>query len=216
MRHAIKGSRGPCRAAGTGGRGLHPEAASHILGSSQRLGTARARGTNVDRCPHCNARLLPGDVECRSCKFDLISGRMPGEKSSVEQQRTVRLAITAAVSIVLILAGAVALGNLNREPPHHDPPCMAALKAIQPTIKAHPREIPRCDKTPPGPTDCWSLAGVTTAMLPRRDDLWLKLRPTATGFEITCRSDLDGDGEWTLFQANEDVEGLRISRAAVR
>ncbi len=168
------------------------------------------------RCTNCNARLLPGDVECRSCGFDLISGRMPGEKSSVEQKRTLRLGLASAASLLLIFGGAFALGNLNKEPAPETVPCLQALKAIQPIIKAHDRELPSCGKTPPGPTDCWSLAGVSTALLPRRDDLWLSLRPSEEGFEITCRSDVDGDGDWALFQANEHVEGLRISRASVR
>lgn len=170
----------------------------------------------MDRCPKCNARLLPGDVECRNCHYDLISGRMPGEKSSVEQKRTVVLASGSALAVVLILGGAIALGNMQGDPPKADPACIQALNTLQPVVLAHTGDIPACNKTPPGPTDCWSLAGVTTAMLPRRDDLWLKLRRTATGFEITCRSDEDGDGEWTLFQANEDVQGLRISRAEIR
>ena len=170
----------------------------------------------MDRCTNCKARLLPGDVECRACGFDLISGRMPGEKSSQEQKRTLVLAGSAAASLLLIFAGAFALGSLNDEPPPDSVPCLEALHAIQPVVKSHPRELPSCDKTPPGPTDCWSLAGVSTALLPRRDDLWLKLRPSATGFQITCRSDEDGDGDWTLFQANEDVEGLRISKSGVR
>ncbi len=169
----------------------------------------------MDRCTNCNARLLPGDVECRSCGFDLISGRMPGEKSSQEQKRTMILAGSAAASLLLIFAGAFALGNLNKEPPPDSVPCLEALRAIQPIVKAHTGELPRCDKTPPGPTDCWSFAGVSTSLLPRRDDLWLKLRPSASGFQITCRSDEDGDGNWTLFQANEDVEGLRISKPDV-
>lgn len=170
----------------------------------------------MDRCTNCNARLLPGDVQCRSCGLDLISGRLPGEKSSHERKRTVVLAASAAVSLVLIFAGAFVIGGLSEEPTPESVPCLEALHAIQPVVKNHTRELPSCDKTPPGPTDCWSLAGVSTSLLPRRDDLWLKLRPSRTGFQITCRSDEDGDGDWALFQANEDVEGLRISKPGVR
>jgi hypothetical protein len=170
----------------------------------------------VERCTNCNARLLPGDVSCRSCGFDLISGRMPGEKSSQEQKRTMVLAAGAVASLLLIFAGAFAVGNLGKEPPPASVPCLEALALIQPAVVAKGGGDHSCDKTPPGPTDCWSLAGVPTSMLPRRDDMWLKLQPSATGFQITCRSDEDGDGDWALFQATQDVVGLRISRPEVR
>lgn len=174
----------------------------------------------TDRCPDCNARLLPGDVACASCGFDLIMGRKPGERSSRDQARLAVQAGLSAVALLLLFAGAWMLVSASsNQPAEEAEACMRVLQTVQPKVLERSNagvQIPRCGRTPPGPTDCWSLAGVGAADLPRGDDLWLSLKGYSGGFEITCRSDEDGDAQWALFQANEHVQGLRISRAEVR
>ncbi len=174
----------------------------------------------TDRCPDCNTRLLPGDVACESCGFDLIMGRKPGERTARDQARLATQATLSVAALILLFAGAwkaVSVAAVEEVEPAEA--CLRVLETIQPQVKAKLDagvELPRCDRTPPGPSDCWSLAGVSAADLPRGDTMWLKLRGYKDAFEITCRSDEDGDGEWALFQANDEVPGIRISKAEVR
>jgi len=53
------------------------------------------------------------------------------------------------------------------------------------------------------------------ADLPRSQALTLSMKPTAAGFIIRCRADLDGDGDFAKFQANQALDGVRTTDNAI-
>lgn len=177
----------------------------------------------VTRCPNCDAQVLPGDVQCRRCKYDFILGKqLSSDPEADERRRIVLLRIAVLGGLLLAAVGVLFLTTLGGEddsPVVDDHPCLAALQRLQPVIaSAHSRgnPIPRCGATPPGPIDCWDPVDVGTSQMPTTPTLALLLNPTRSGFELQCRSDLDGDGDLALYEANLDIDGVRISPGGVR
>lgn len=174
----------------------------------------------LSRCPNCDARILPGDVQCRRCRYDFIAGRRL--TTDGEARRGRRLLVGMAAGAVLLLAGVLVLVLAGRGGDVEEPAtdhCLAALRAIQPAVvAAHARgnPIPACGNTPPGPLSCWDPAGVTASLMPGVEGVSLSLLPTRTGFDIRCRADLDGDGNPAMYQANERIDGVRTSADGVR
>ncbi len=176
----------------------------------------------VTRCPNCDAQVLPGDVQCRRCRYDFILGKQLSSDPEADEHRRVVL-IRLGVLVVLLLATVgvllLATGSDEDEPAVDDHPCLAALNRVQPVVaSAHARgnPIPRCGDTPPGPIDCWDPVDVGSSLLPDIASMSLRLNPTRSGFELQCQADLDGDGAHALYEANLQIDGVRISPEGVR
>lgn len=177
----------------------------------------------ANRCPNCDAQVLPGDVQCRRCKYDFILGKQLSSDPEADERRRIMLLRGGVLGGLLLAAVGVLLltmiADREEEPITDDHPCLAALQRVQPVIAAaHSRgnPVPDCHATPPGPVACWDPVDVTSIHMPTIPSMSLLLSRTRSGFELQCRADLDGDGAHALYEANLQIDGVRISPQGVR
>jgi hypothetical protein len=178
----------------------------------------------ITTCPNCEARTLPGDVSCRKCKYDFISGRqLTGTSEGAARRRALAVGGTAAGVVLVLVAifasfyiASVGTPEALRDDDH---PCLDSLRVMQPRVlasRARGNPIPMC-RTGTSPTDCWAEADITAAMVSAIvEGLEMRLEETTDGFELRCRADLDGDGDRALYEANERTAGVRITASGVR
>lgn len=171
-------------------------------------------------CPECRALLPAGAPACRKCGYDLILGRKPEGWLPPDARVRRRVALIGAVIGVSCVGIAAAISQLVPEsPPSGGPPCQEAILALRPSIAAafaRGAPIPACRNAADEPPDCWAPLGVAAGELPDTRRARVRLRPSAGGFELECRTDDDGDGVDGVWKANHDVEIVRISPAGVR
>jgi hypothetical protein len=167
------------------------------------------------KCPACEAQVLPGDPTCRRCGYDFITGQVPEPEAVRQARRIGRIVGFGSLFVGLPLLAFLLLGRGEDPSDLTDQhPCLQALRHIQPLVKARMDSrgaLPSCGATPPGPTDCWFDAGVAGPDLPRSQVLVLELRARAGGFSLECRTDLDDDGGWAVFEANAHLTGIRLT-----
>jgi hypothetical protein len=173
---------------------------------------------SVRYCPECDTGVVPGQVACTRCGYDFIKGSNPQDWRSSDQtsRRANLVAITAGVGL---LAGAISVFVLTREPPPPlAEPCVDALDSLRVSVQSGSESaaVPTCPDTPPGSVSCWAPLGLTLSKMPAASGERYRLRPSPTGFDIECRSDLDKDGEEALYRTTESVEPVRITGAEVR
>lgn len=173
-------------------------------------------------CPNCEAKLVPGDISCQRCGFDLISGRRLGVAGGGAGGPS-RLLVIVGLGI----AGAVMIAVMLYVGSQDDPEvtiqeehlCVQTLSVLRPLLMDYvggSGEVPRCAATPPGPAGCWEAAGIPEASLPTGGSVSVELAPMASGFDLTCRADLDGDGESAVYKSTRDVETLLVTDPGVR
>ncbi len=168
--------------------------------------------------PNCGFQVFPGVVACHRCKYDFILGRMPdagsSEKFSRNQAAVLAIALAALVGILFAL-----LGGEKAEVVADAHPCELRLAELVPLVQGARKRgnaIPSCEATPPEDRSCWLPAGVPQSSLDSEVGLSFTLTPTATGFQVECFQDADGDGVPAVYRANPSVAAVRLSDASIR
>jgi hypothetical protein len=176
----------------------------------------------LTRCPNCDAQVLPGDIQCRRCKYDFILGKQLSADPEADERRRrliIRICVGAGLAVLVVIVLVWSLRDPEVGPVVDDHPCLEVLARAQPVVASALRRgnpLPTCGATPPGPIECWATTDITTAHLPTVPTLNLSIAPARGGFELQCRADLDGDGATALYEANTSIAGVRISPYGVR
>ena len=175
------------------------------------LGVLRPRGEGsgiFKECPNCEAQLIPGDVSCHRCSFDLISGRQLSGSDGGGSKAPLVVASFVALGLGI---GVLFLMKGTQPPPEpvDSHLCASPLAELRRLLIAHVdagNEVAACRQTPPGEVACWTAAGVPAEALPESGEITVELDAMPAGFRVTCQQ----KGEAQVYMATKDTAEVVI------